>query len=94
MILLELWYNERAWLGHSPISIFNRVAAGEVPFQVPRDAPPPLAALMRECTAADPAQRPSFARILETLYGLTQSLPRPPSSGDVSGSAAAGAAMA
>lgn len=79
IILLEIWHNERAWLGCSPIHILNKVCAGEAPFEVPAAAPAPLAGLMRCCTARDPAQRPSFDEILSVLYDFCQSLPRPAS---------------
>lgn len=50
--------------------------AGEVPFEVPATAPPQLADLMARCIRRDPAERPSFERILEVLSAIAQQLPR------------------
>jgi serine/threonine protein kinase len=42
------------------------ITSGKRP-ELPKDAPPALAALMKECLAADPAARPSFAAVVERL---------------------------
>lgn len=117
VLLLEMYYGQRAWLGYSPIHILNKATAGEamgcpgtchwtcrwlpaqrmvphvspplspchpadppageVPFEVPLAAPPALASLMRRCIDVDPAERPSFADILDTLTECAAGLSRP-----------------
>ena len=43
---------------------------------MPATAPPQLADLMARCIRRDPAERPSFERILEVLSAIAQQLPR------------------
>ena len=48
--------------------------AGELPFDVPSDAPPPLADIMRRCISLNPSARPSFNEILQALSELSSGL--------------------
>jgi hypothetical protein len=53
--------------------------AGVLPFDVPSDAPPALAYLMRACLQLDPGLRPCFSSTLSQLQGIADSLPHPDS---------------
>ncbi|PRW44843.1 prolyl endopeptidase-like isoform A [Chlorella sorokiniana] len=74
VLLLEMWHGKRAWLGVQPISVMSQVSAGQLPFDVPSDAPPALANIMRRCISLDPSARPTFQEILAALYELGSSL--------------------
>jgi serine/threonine protein kinase len=74
VLLLEMWHGKRAWLGVQPISVMSQVSAGQLPFDVPSDAPPALANIMRRCISLNPSARPTFQEILAALYELGSSL--------------------
>jgi serine/threonine protein kinase len=79
IILLEMFYGRRAWLGMPPLRILAKVSAGMLPFEVPADAPQPLASLMRRCLDLDPSRRPPFTAILVEVQALLRTLSRPTS---------------
>jgi hypothetical protein len=74
-----MFYGRRAWLGMPPLRILAKVSAGMLPFEVPADAPQPLASLMRRCLDLDPSRRPPFTAILVEVQALLRTLSRPTS---------------
>lgn len=42
--------------------------------EIPSATPPPLQGLIRECWAPAPAQRPSFAAVVQSLEGIHGSI--------------------
>ncbi|KAB2616985.1 serine/threonine-protein kinase CTR1 [Pyrus ussuriensis x Pyrus communis] len=73
VILWELVTMEQPWNGLSPAQVVGAVAFQNRRLIIPANTPPVLASLMESCWADDPAQRPSFASIVESLKRLLKS---------------------
>lgn len=73
VILWELVTMEQPWSGLSPAQVVGAVAFQNRRLAIPANTPPMLASLMESCWADDPAQRPSFASIVESLKKLLKS---------------------
>ncbi|TQD70096.1 hypothetical protein C1H46_044370 [Malus baccata] len=73
VILWELVTMEQPWNGLSPAQVVGAVAFQNRRLAIPANTPPVLASLMESCWADDPAQRPSFASIVESLKRLLKS---------------------
>jgi serine/threonine protein kinase len=74
---LQLFYGKRAWMGTHPLFIMSLVAEGGLPFEIPTDVPPALAALLASCLHLNPAQRPTIAAVLAEVQQMTKEA-RPP----------------
>lgn len=74
IIVLEMWYSRRAWLGTNPMRIVAQASAGELPFTIPTDMPLPLADLLRRCLDLEPTLRPPFPEILSQIQALARTL--------------------
>lgn len=57
-----------AWMNNR--QVYDAVLKGERP-SIPKNCPPEIAKLMQECWQADPNKRPSFAKIVEILKGVS-----------------------
>ncbi|GAB0495206.1 hypothetical protein MMPV_006504 [Pyropia vietnamensis] len=70
VILWELYTRREPWKGLRPVQILFKVGVEGARLPIPADLPPPIAALLRECWADDPAERPDMSHILRTLDGM------------------------
>ncbi|XWS23995.1 hypothetical protein CRYUN_Cryun28dG0063100 [Craigia yunnanensis] len=73
VILWELITMQEPWSGLSPAQVVGAVAFQNRRLSIPPNTCPKLASLMESCWADDPAQRPSFANIVEALKKLLKS---------------------
>ncbi|XP_022768470.1 serine/threonine-protein kinase CTR1-like [Durio zibethinus] len=73
VILWELVTMQQPWNGLSPAQVVGAVAFQNRRLSIPSNTSPKLASLMESCWADDPAQRPSFANIVEALKKLLKS---------------------
>ncbi|XAR62072.1 Non-specific serine/threonine protein kinase [Bertholletia excelsa] len=73
VILWELVTMQQPWSGLSPAQVVGAVAFQNRRLAIPVNTSPILASLMESCWADDPAERPSFANIVETLKKLLKS---------------------
>ncbi|XP_010527361.2 PREDICTED: serine/threonine-protein kinase CTR1-like [Tarenaya hassleriana] len=73
VILWELVTLQQPWSGLSPAQVVGAVAFQNRRLAIPQNTSPVLASLMEACWADEPAQRPSFASIVETLKKLLKS---------------------
>lgn len=64
--------SSRAWAGLSHSGVVHAVCVLKQQLQFPPEAPEALVQLGRACMAHDPAERPTFADILEVLTPLRQ----------------------
>ncbi|KAK1859802.1 hypothetical protein I4F81_002396 [Pyropia yezoensis] len=70
VLLWELHTRREPWKGLRPVQILFAVGVEGARLPIPGDLPPPVAALLRDCWAADPAARPDFGHILRTLDAM------------------------
>ncbi|XVE55620.1 hypothetical protein DITRI_Ditri03aG0173400 [Diplodiscus trichospermus] len=70
VILWELVTMQQPWSGLSPAQVVGAVAFQNRRLAIPPNTSPKLASLMESCWADDPAQRPSFANMVEALKKL------------------------
>ncbi|XP_044510478.1 serine/threonine-protein kinase CTR1-like [Mangifera indica] len=73
VILWELVTMKQPWSGHSPAQVVGAVAFQNRRLTIPPNTSPVLASLMESCWSDDPAQRPTFANIVESLKKLLKS---------------------
>ncbi|KAI3417339.1 Protein kinase domain-containing protein, partial [Psidium guajava] len=73
VILWELVTLQQPWSGLSPAQVVGAVAFQNRRLAVPQNTSPMLASLIESCWADDPAQRPSFASIVNSLKKLLKS---------------------
>ncbi|XP_060199080.1 serine/threonine-protein kinase CTR1 [Lycium barbarum] len=73
VILWELVTLQQPWNGLGPAQVVGAVAFQNRRLTIPQDTSPKLASLMEACWNDDPAQRPSFASIVDTLKKLLKS---------------------
>ncbi|KAI4307511.1 hypothetical protein L6164_030689 [Bauhinia variegata] len=73
VILWELVTLQQPWSGLSPAQVVGAVAFQNRKLSVPPNISPALASLMESCWDDDPAQRPSFSNIVESLKKLLKS---------------------
>lgn len=73
VILWELVTMQQPWSGLCPAQVVGAVAFQNRRLSIPQNTPPVLASLMESCWADDPAQRPSFGKIVESLKKLLKS---------------------
>ncbi|CAJ2652217.1 unnamed protein product [Trifolium pratense] len=73
VILWELVTLQQPWNGLSHAQVVGAVAFQNRRPSIPPNVSPVLASLMESCWADDPADRPSFASIVETLKKLLKS---------------------
>ncbi|XP_038703808.1 serine/threonine-protein kinase CTR1-like isoform X2 [Tripterygium wilfordii] len=73
VILWELLTMQQPWNGLCPAQVVGAVAFQNRKLVIPPDTPPALASLMESCWADDPAERPSFSKIVESLKKLLKS---------------------
>lgn len=73
VILWELVTLQQPWSGLSPPQVVGAVAFQNRRLAIPQNTSPVLASLMESCWADDPAQRPSFASIVNSLKKLLKS---------------------
>ncbi|KAI4337585.1 hypothetical protein L6164_015982 [Bauhinia variegata] len=73
VILWELVTLQQPWSGLSPAQVVGAVAFQNRRLSVPPNISPVLASLMESCWDDDPAQRPSFSNIVESLKKLLKS---------------------
>ncbi|XP_062027815.1 serine/threonine-protein kinase CTR1 isoform X2 [Rosa rugosa] len=73
VILWELVTMQQPWSGLSPAQVVGAVAFQNRRLAIPANTPPMLASLMESCWADDPAQRPTFKSIVESLKKLLKS---------------------
>ncbi|KAL0366355.1 UNVERIFIED_CONTAM: Serine/threonine-protein kinase CTR1 [Sesamum radiatum] len=73
VILWELVTMQQPWSGLSPAQVVGAVAFQNRRPAIPPNTSPVLASLMESCWADDPAQRPSFSNIVDTLKKLLKS---------------------
>ncbi|KAA3453916.1 serine/threonine-protein kinase CTR1 isoform X1 [Gossypium australe] len=73
VILWELVTMQQPWSGLSPAQVVGAVAFQNRRLAVPPNTSPKLASLMESCWADDPAERPSFANIVEALKKFLKS---------------------
>ncbi|KAJ7965834.1 Protein kinase superfamily protein [Quillaja saponaria] len=73
VILWELVTMQQPWSGLSPAQVVGAVAFQNRGLTIPPNISPVLSSLMESCWADDPAQRPSFASIVDTLKKLLRS---------------------
>ncbi|PIN19720.1 Tyrosine kinase [Handroanthus impetiginosus] len=73
VILWELVTMQQPWSGLSPAQVVGAVAFQNRRLVIPQNTSPVLVSLMEACWADDPAQRPSFANIVDTLKKLLKS---------------------
>ncbi len=67
---------QEPWEGESPGAIYVAVCREGARPPVPADCPEPLAALMAECWAADPAARPAFSAVQARLQAQFRAMLR------------------
>lgn len=73
VILWELVTMQQPWSGLSPAQVVGAVAFQNRRLAIPPNTSPILISLMESCWADDPARRPTFASIMETLKKLLKS---------------------
>ncbi|VFQ99013.1 unnamed protein product [Cuscuta campestris] len=73
VILWELITLEQPWCGLCPAQVVGAVAFQNRRLSMPENVSPLLASLVEACWNDDPAQRPSFGSIVETLKKLLKS---------------------
>ncbi|KAJ0024667.1 hypothetical protein Pint_08499 [Pistacia integerrima] len=73
VILWELVTMQQPWNGLSPAQVVGAVAFQNRRLAIPPNTSPVLASLMESCWSDEPAQRPSFANIVESLKKLLKS---------------------
>ncbi|CAL5385754.1 unnamed protein product [Camellia sinensis] len=73
VILWELVTMQQPWSGLGPAQVVGAVAFQNRRLAIPKNTSPILASLMESCWADDPAERPSFGSIVETLKKLLKS---------------------
>ncbi|KAL7085443.1 hypothetical protein ACP275_14G282200 [Erythranthe tilingii] len=73
VIMWELVTMQQPWNGLSPAQVVGAVAFQSRRLTIPQGTSPLLVSLMESCWADDPAQRPSFAHIVDTLKKLLKS---------------------
>ncbi|OAY51120.1 serine/threonine-protein kinase CTR1 isoform X2 [Manihot esculenta] len=73
VILWELVTMQQPWNGLGPAQVVGAVAFQNRRLAIPPTTSPVLVALMESCWADDPAQRPSFGNIVDTLKKLLKS---------------------
>ncbi|KAK6130532.1 hypothetical protein DH2020_035713 [Rehmannia glutinosa] len=73
VILWELITMQQPWSGLSPAQVVGAVAFQNRRLSIPQNTSPILVSLMESCWADDPAQRPSFTNIVDTLKKLLKS---------------------
>ncbi|KAF5739791.1 serine/threonine-protein kinase CTR1 isoform X3 [Tripterygium wilfordii] len=73
VILWELLTMQQPWNGLCPAQVVGAVAFQNRKLVIPPNTPPALASLMESCWADEPAERPSFAKIVESLKKLLKS---------------------
>ncbi|XP_047327768.1 serine/threonine-protein kinase CTR1-like [Impatiens glandulifera] len=73
VILWELVTMQQPWNGLGPAQVVGAVAFQNRRLTVPANTTPLLASLMESCWDDDPAMRPSFTKIVETLKKLLKS---------------------
>nr|GMD91312.1 serine/threonine-protein kinase CTR1 [Ipomoea batatas] len=73
VILWELVTMQQPWSGLCPAQVVGAVAFQNRKLSIPQNISPILASLMEACWDDDPAQRPSFSSIVETLKKLLKS---------------------
>ncbi|CAI9777741.1 unnamed protein product [Fraxinus pennsylvanica] len=73
VIIWELVTMQQPWSGLSPAQVVGAVAFQNRRLAIPLNTSPILISLMESCWADDPAQRPTFATIMETLKKLLKS---------------------
>ncbi|KAI3460073.1 hypothetical protein Pfo_016736 [Paulownia fortunei] len=73
VILWELVTMQQPWSGLSPAQVVGAVAFQNRRLAIPQNTSPILVSLMESCWADDPAQRPSFSSIVDTLKKLLKS---------------------
>ncbi|KAG8369176.1 hypothetical protein BUALT_Bualt15G0124000 [Buddleja alternifolia] len=73
VILWELVTMQQPWSGLSPAQVVGAVAFQNRRLVIPQNTSPILVALMEACWADDPAQRPPFGNIVDTLKKLLKS---------------------
>jgi hypothetical protein len=66
VLLFEIFAREEPWKGIPPINVITKVVAGER-MAVPAAATPVLGALIEQCWAQDPAQRPHMRAVCKVL---------------------------
>ena len=66
VVAWELASGERPYRGLTHGQVLHQVAQGRA-LAPPASAPPALAAFLRRCLAADPAERPTFEQIAREL---------------------------
>lgn len=75
VILWELVTMQQPWSGLSHAQVVGAVAFQNRKLAIPPSTSPVMASLMEACWADDPAQRPNFASIVESLKKLLRSPP-------------------
>ncbi|XP_057504800.1 serine/threonine-protein kinase CTR1 [Actinidia eriantha] len=73
VILWELVTMQQPWSGLGPAQVVGAVAFQNRRLSIPQNTSPILASLMESCWADDPAERPSFTNIVETLKKMLKS---------------------
>ncbi|PNX83017.1 serine/threonine-protein kinase CTR1-like protein, partial [Trifolium pratense] len=73
VILWELVTMQQPWSGLNPPQVVGAVAFQNRKLAIPPNISPALASLMESCWADDPAQRPSFGSIIESVKKLLKS---------------------
>ncbi|XP_022937084.1 serine/threonine-protein kinase CTR1-like isoform X2 [Cucurbita moschata] len=73
VILWELVTMQQPWSGLGPAQVVGAVAFQNRRLSIPSSTSPLLASLIESCWADDPAQRPSFASIVDSLKKLLKS---------------------
>ncbi|XP_057986939.1 serine/threonine-protein kinase CTR1 [Hevea brasiliensis] len=73
VILWELVTMQQPWNGLSPAQVVGAVAFQNRRLAIPQNTSHALASLVESCWADDPAQRPSFGNIVESLKKLLKS---------------------
>ncbi|KAL7608120.1 hypothetical protein Lser_V15G12926 [Lactuca serriola] len=73
VILWELVTMQQPWNGLSPAQVVGAVAFQNRKLTIPINTPPSLTSLMESCWADDPAQRPTFKSIVNSLKKLLKS---------------------
>ncbi|KAL6511173.1 copper transport protein ctr1 [Orobanche hederae] len=73
VVLWELLTMQQPWSGLSPAQVVGAVAFQNRRLAIPQNTSPMLASLMESCWADDPARRPSFDNIVDTLKKLLKS---------------------
>ncbi|KAK9824876.1 hypothetical protein WJX74_002458 [Apatococcus lobatus] len=69
VMLWEMWNSQHAWSGLLPYQVLFAVFKGKR-LEMPENAPSSFADLVKACMAQTPAERPSFAQILDMIAAL------------------------